>query len=114
MSKILLRRENGRIRHQRLKTAKEKGDHNYYDWVEMTQLFNYTCVRCLCDCYDLGLVKDHITPIYQGGSNGLDNIQPLCRTCNSSKGPESIDFRKSASEILGIQLPEKYFGGVNG
>lgn len=29
---------------------------------------------------------DHVISVRQGGSNSADNLQPLCRTCNSVKG----------------------------
>lgn len=50
------------------------------------------------------LVKDHVIPLYQGGSDGVDNIQPLCVECNSSKGAEDfhwLAYRKGMEVIQG-------------
>lgn len=33
---------------------------------------------------------DHIKPIKLGGTNMIDNVQPLCRSCNSSKGARHV------------------------
>ena len=32
------------------------------------------------------LTKDHITPKSKDGTNDLENLQPMCQTCNSKKG----------------------------
>lgn len=28
---------------------------------------------------------DHIVPLRRGGTNAMDNLQPLCRSCHSTK-----------------------------
>jgi len=59
------------------------------------QLYLSPCVGC-------GTVKnitaDHIVPISRGGTESETNLQPLCGSCNSSKGnklmSEWLDYRK--------------------
>jgi hypothetical protein len=43
----------------------------------------YRCVRCN---YDADLTADHIEAEVKGGRTGIDNLQTLCRRCNSKKG----------------------------
>lgn len=54
--------------------------------------------KCLC-CgrNDVKLTADHVMPLSKGGSNAITNIQPLCGSCNSSKGTKIIDYRKVAA-----------------
>lgn len=96
-----------RIRSERMAVAKSKGRHTKKQWLDMLEFFEYTCVRCLGD-NGSNIEKDHIIPIYQGGSDGLDNIQPLCSRCNCQKGPETIDWRPQGADWLKKELPEFY------
>lgn len=43
----------------------------------------YACVSCAA-CDDLTI--DHVWPLSRGGDDGIENLQFLCRSCNSSKG----------------------------
>jgi uncharacterized phage protein (TIGR02220 family) len=100
-------RRGGENRAIRMKIAKSKGSHTKEEWDEMVALFDNKCVRCGADI-EGAPTKDHIIPIYQGGSDSIFNIQPLCKQCNSSKGPENIDFRETFCEKHGKQMLGKW------
>jgi uncharacterized protein YdaU (DUF1376 family) len=78
-------------RSQRLAEARRKGTHTEQEWLHLQAFCRHLCVRC--EAGNCELVRDHIVPIYKEGSDSIDNIQPLCRKCNASKGPETTDFR---------------------
>lgn len=85
--------DNGhQTRSQRLIAARKLGTHTEAEWYQLLAFCEGKCVRC--GATD-SLVKDHIKPIYQGGSDSILNLQPLCATCNRSKGPENKDYRPS-------------------
>ena len=87
---------NKSIRKARMIEAIKKGTHTSEQWELLKREFNYRCVKCGREGYHLD--KDHIIPIYQGGSNGIENIQPLCAWCNAGKGSENFNFVKYRRE----------------
>ena len=77
-------------RRERLSQAREFATHTEAEWLAVKAKYPF-CVKCGCKHRDLH--KDHVRSIFNGGSDGVDNLQPLCMTCNSSKNYMSIDYR---------------------
>lgn len=81
--------------------AREKGaigNHTLEEWNNLKEKFNNKCAFCN---KQKRLTKDHIMPLSEGGSDYIENIQPLCRNCNSRKwksvkfeNPELLEDKK--------------------
>lgn len=91
-----------RIRSQRMREARAKGTHTAADWEKILSETGYLCVRCGCEPVGRPC-KDHIIPIYMGGSDAVDNLQPLCRECNTAKGPDCTNWMKSGIAAADVQ-----------
>ncbi len=103
--------KNAELRRLRMKDAKERGSHTQDEWVALVSLCGEACIRCGST---EKIQKDHIMPIYQGGDDSIDNLQPLCRTCNSAKGPENIDHRPANwKESVKLTLSERSANAEN-
>lgn len=87
-SRLRIATLDGQIRRAREIAA--VGSHSEYQWHKVLKLYGRRCLRC--GTKD-DVTKDHIQPLVSGGSNDIENIQPLCRPCNSWKGSRAIDFR---------------------
>lgn len=79
-------------RRRALKLAAE-GSHTEEEWQELKAFYNYTCLCCGKQEPEIKLTRDHVIPLTQGGSDSIDNIQPLCARCNSKKTTKHIDYR---------------------
>jgi len=67
------------------------GNYTRQEWIDLCSKCGN---RCICCGLEVKLTVDHIIPLSRGGSNCIDNIQPLCKNCNSSKNNKIIDYRK--------------------
>jgi 5-methylcytosine-specific restriction endonuclease McrA len=86
-------RQHGRTR--QIHELYAEGSHTDKEWQDLLECCSYKCLSCGAE--NVKLTKDHIQPISKGGSNWISNIQPLCQSCNSAKGVQTIDYR---SEVL--------------
>jgi 5-methylcytosine-specific restriction endonuclease McrA len=67
--------------------------------------------RCLRCGSRTSLTVDHVIPLGRGGSNAIDNIQPLCSTCNGIKGCETRDYRTDRGILSrGVPAPLRLWG----
>lgn len=76
--------------HTRRARLENKGSFSKEEWLTLLLCTGGACLGC-------GSLEpvtmDHVVPISRGGSNTIDNIQPLCLSCNLSKGVKSTDYR---------------------
>lgn len=60
----------------RKKASKEKGKyHTEEEWAKLLKRYDYSCAIC-------GISES----LAKGGSDSIENIQPLCIDCNFAKG----------------------------
>lgn len=79
--------------------ARKRGGGGRYTAQEWKDLCERCGNKCLCCGKEkIKLTVDHVVPLIAGGKNVIENIQPLCRSCNSRKGIKTIDYRVMESD----------------
>jgi 5-methylcytosine-specific restriction endonuclease McrA len=67
------------------------GSHTLREWEMLKKEYSYLCPFCQASEPEIRLTQDHIIPLSRGGGDDIDNIQPLCFSCNSSKQDKLIE-----------------------
>lgn len=70
---------------RRALSMKASGSHTQGEWENLKAQYNWTCPHCNRKEPIIKLTVDHIIPLSKGGSHNIENIQPLCKGCNSRK-----------------------------
>jgi 5-methylcytosine-specific restriction endonuclease McrA len=68
------------------------GRHTRQQWNEIKAIFDYQCASCGRYEPEIRLTEDHIIPLSKGGNDSIENIQPLCRSCNTKKFTKTTEF----------------------
>ncbi len=67
------------------------------EWIDLCQRHDNTCLRCGCA---EPLTIDHVIPFgYEGSTNTIENVQPLCKSCNSIKSGRIADYRYEEASV---------------
>ena len=95
-------KNTARMQRYLAKKAQNGGSFTGEEWLALCEAYDNRCLWC---GESKPLTADHIVPVSEGGSSDIGNIQPLCRSCNSRKGTQSIDFRIAHDILHGCDEP---------
>ncbi len=77
---------------RRVRKMKAEGNHTFGEWELLKKQYGYICPACGKKEPEIKLTEDHIIPLIKGGSDYIENIQPLCRSCNAKKHTKIIKY----------------------
>ena len=88
----------------RMRRRNVGGFHSIKEWNELKAKYSFMCLCCKKSEPEIKLSADHIIPVIKWklyiqfhseikyGCNDIENIQPLCGSCNSKKNTKIINF----------------------
>ena len=92
---------NTNWRNRRARKRDAAGSHTAEDVKRLWEMQKGKCGCCQADLEKAGSHVDHVVPLAGGGSNGVENLQILCPSCNLKKGAKHpIDFMQANGFLL--------------
>ena len=79
-------------RKRRVRKTGNGGSHSLGDWETLKAQYDWTCPCCKKSEPEINLTEDHIIPLVKGGSDNIENIQPLCKSCNCRKHIQVVKY----------------------
>ena len=77
------------------------GKINSSEWIAKVMMLGNRCQFCAKTEPEVKITIDHIIPVSKGGTNHIDNLQPLCMHCNQTKHAK-YPTSQYASELITI------------
>lgn len=104
---------------RRMRRQTSRHNVRYSEWMQILVASKFACRKCGKRGRE-HLSMDHVLPIAQGGTNGIKNVQPLCKTCHAHKDNSPPNrfraiktlyrkFRFWVQEKTGLVLPYPLF-----
>lgn len=91
------------VQRRRAKMLGAGGSYTAAEWQALCEEYDNKCLCCGRKEPDIKLTVDHVLPIDLGGRNDIDNLQPLCKSCNSRKNNRYIDYRNRPALLRWVQ-----------
>ncbi len=92
---------------RRRRRAKEKGaegSHTREEFIKLAEMLDCMCPCCF-ETFDLKeFEEDHIIPLVKGGSDYIENIQPLCKSCNCKKHIKIVNYLQTNKPDEGLSV----------
>ena len=100
-----VKRDNGRSKNKQwvswVKNKRNRmkrgaiGNHTFGEWELLKKQYGYCCPSCGKCEPKIKLTEDHIIPLSKGGLDNIENIQPLCRSCNCKKFTKVVRYKNN-------------------
>lgn len=94
-------RQNRKIENarRRARIVGAGGSFTRAEWVALKEQYGNKCLSCGRTEAEVKITPDHVIPLALGGSNTIDNIQPLCWSCNAAKQARVADYRGNHDQL---------------